>query len=121
MPVSKPTMAKRRWPSASMSATMSLDWAPRSSPLWGLSASPIPALIGRDDFEVMRQCGHHQPPLVPGLRPAMDQQEWTTLAANDGVKAHAIGVDVSARERVREPRRQIRCSEDGAWAGRDAS
>jgi hypothetical protein len=35
----------------------------------------------------------------------MDQQEWTALASNDGVKAHAIRVDVLARERVRETRR----------------
>ena len=87
----------------------------------GFVGQADPALIDRDDLEVTRQRRHHQPPLVPGLRPAMDQQEWTALASDDGVKAHAIRVDVAARERVRETRRQIRCSEDGAWAGGDAS
>jgi hypothetical protein len=35
----------------------------------------------------------------------MDEQEWTALAADDGVKAYAMRVDLAAREGVRETRR----------------
>src|SRR6266508_180297 len=42
MPVSKPTRAKRWWPSASISATRSPARVPASYPSWGLSDSPIP-------------------------------------------------------------------------------
>jgi hypothetical protein len=47
----------------------------------------------------------------------MHEQEWTPLASGDGVQAQSIYVDVPTGKRIRETRRQIRCSENRARAG----
>jgi hypothetical protein len=66
------------------------------------------ALVDRDDLEVAGQGGHDEAPGVPGLGPAVDQQQWRPLAADDRVHAQAVGMDVAAFERLGEPGRQVR-------------
>ena len=80
----------------------------------GLVGQADTALVDRDDLEVPGQRRHHQAPGVPGLGPAVDQQERRTLAADDGVQPQVAGVDVAARERVGEPGREVRRAGDGS-------
>ncbi len=90
----------------------------------GFVGQPDPALVDRDDLEVLGQRRHQQPPRVPGLGPAVHQQQRRPLAADDRVQAQLTGVDVLARERVREPRGEVRRAGDGegalrrGWPGR---
>ena len=79
-------------PSASISATRSPARVPVSYPPSGLPDSPRPALVGRDDLEVPGQRRHHQPPGVPGLGPAVHQQQWRAVAADDHVLAQLPGI-----------------------------
>jgi hypothetical protein len=66
----------------------------------GLVGHPDPALVDRDDLEVFGQGRHHQAPGVPGLRPAMHQQQRRPLAPGDRVQAQLAGVDPAAGEGV---------------------
>jgi len=49
---------------------------------------------------------------LPGLRPAVHQQQRRALAAGDRVLAQVPGVDVPAGERAGEPVRQVRRARD---------
>ena len=74
----------------------------------GLVGQADAALVDGDDREVLRQRRHHVAPGVPGLGPAMDQQQRRSLAADDGVQADVAGVDEAALEGVGEAGREIR-------------
>ena len=89
-------------------------------PVLGPAGQPAPALVGRDDLEVAGQPGHQQPPGVPGLGPAVHQQQRRALAAGDHVLAQPAGLDVPAGERAGEPVRQVRRPGDraGTFRGR---
>ena len=87
-------------------------------PVLGLVGQPDPALVDRDDLEVPGQRRHQQAPGVPGLGPAVHQQQRRPLASDDRVQAQLTGVDVPAGERVGEPRREVRRAGDGAGAFR---
>ena len=87
-----------------------------SYPSCGLVGQPDAALVDRDDLEVPGQRRHQQAPRVPGLRPAVDQQQRRAVTADDRVQAHVTGVDVPAGERVGEPGREVRRPGDGAGA-----
>ena len=79
----------------------------------GLVGQPDTALVDRDDLEVPGQRRHNQAPGVPGLWPAVHQQQRQPLASDDRVQAQLTGVDVAAAERVGEPRREVRRAGDG--------
>ena len=87
-----------------------------SYPSVGLVGQPDTALVDRDDLEVPGERRHQQAPGVPGLGPAVDQQQRRAVAADDRVQAHLTGVDVPAGERVGEPGGQVRRAGDGAGA-----
>jgi hypothetical protein len=87
-------------------------------PVLGLVGQPHAALVDRDDLEVPGQRRHQQAPGVPALGPAVHQQQRRPLAAGDRVQAQLTGVDLPARERVDEPRREVRRAGDGARAFR---
>jgi len=83
-------------------------------PVRRLAGQPATALVGRDHRELPGQRRHHQPPGVPGLRPAVHQQQRRPVAADDHVLDQAAGVDVLAGERLPEPGRQTQRPRD--WA-----
>jgi hypothetical protein len=85
----------------------------------GLAGQPGAALVGRDHEEVPGQGGHHQPPGVPGLRPAVHQQQRRAVAPGDHVLAQIARVDVPAGERAGEPGREVRRTRHRARAFRD--
>jgi hypothetical protein len=87
-------------------------------PARGFVGQPDTPLVDRDDLEVPGQRRHQQTPGVPGLGPAVHQQQRRPLASDDRVLAQLTGVDVPARERVGEPRREVRRAGDGAGAFR---
>ena len=87
-------------------------------PAHGLAGQPDPALVDRDDLEVPGQRGHQQAPGVPGLGPAVQQQQRRPVAADDRVLAPLTGVDIPAGEGVGEPCREVRRAGDGAGAFR---
>ena len=58
-------------------------------PVRGLVGQPDAALVDRDDLEVPGQRRHQQAPGVPGLGPAVHQQQRRAVAADDRVQAHA--------------------------------
>ena len=84
----------------------------------GPVGEPAAALVDGDDREVPRQRRHDEPPRVPGLGPAVDEQQRRTVAADDGVQAHVADLDVPALERVGEAGGEIRRAADGAGAFR---
>jgi hypothetical protein len=88
-------------------------------PARGLAGQPSATLVGRDDLEVAGQGGHHQAPGVPGLRPAVHQQQRRPATAGDHMLAQVPGVDVPAGERAGEPFREVRRPCDRAGAFRD--
>src|SRR5262249_20885429 len=59
---------------------------------------------------------HHQAPLIPSLRPAVNKKQGRAFAADDSVEAHAIGLHITARKHVAEARRQMRRARSGAGA-----
>jgi hypothetical protein len=81
--------------------------------------SRFPALVDRDDLEVPGQRRHQQTPGVPGLRPAVHQQQRRPVASDDRVLAQVTGLNVPAGERVGEPGWQVRRPGDrtGAFRG----
>jgi hypothetical protein len=83
-------------------------------PVLGLVGQPDTALVDCDDLEVPGQRRHQQAPGVPGLRPAVHQQQRRPLASDHRVQAQRVGVDVTAGERVGEPGREVRRAGDGA-------
>jgi hypothetical protein len=86
-----------------------------------LVGEPDAALVDCDDLEVPGQRRHDEAPVVPRPGPAVDQQQWWAVAADDRMQAHLTGVDVAAGERVGESRRQVWCPGDGAGAFRSGS
>ena len=64
--------------------------------------------------EVPGQRRHHQAPGVPGLGPAVDEQQRRSVAADHGVQADAAGVDEPAGEGVGEAGGQAGRSGDGS-------
>jgi hypothetical protein len=87
----------------------------------GFAGQPGAALVRRDHLEAAGQPGHHQPPGVPGLRPAVDEQQRRPVAAGDHVLAQVPGVDVPAGERAGESGRQVRRPGNRAGAFRGGS
>jgi hypothetical protein len=87
-------------------------------PILGLVREADAALVDSDDLEVVRERRHHESPVEPGLGPAVDQQQGRPLAADHGMQAQLVRVDVMAGERVGEPLRDLWHSGDGAWAFR---
>jgi hypothetical protein len=87
----------------------------------GLVGEPDAALVDRDDLEVAGQGRHEQAPGVPGLGPAVDQQQRRPLAPDDGVQAQLTGIDEAAGEGVGESFRQVRRPGNGAGALRRGS
>ena len=116
MPTSVPYRANRRWPSASISATMSLARVAVSYPSWGLPDSPMPRWSGATTEKSRARRRHDQAELVPELGPAVHQQQRRPVAAGDRVQAQLAGVDVPAGERVGEPVWEIRRPGDRAGA-----
>ena len=84
----------------------------------GFAGQPGAALVGRDDLEVPGQRRHQQAPGVPGLGPAVHQQQRGAVAAGDHVLAQVTGVYVPAGERAGEPFREVRRPRDRAGAFR---
>jgi hypothetical protein len=80
-------------------------------PALGFAGQPDTALVDRDDAEVPGQRRHQHPPRVPGLGPAVHQQQRRALTSGDRVQAQFTSVDVPAGERVGEPGRE-------AWRSR---
>jgi hypothetical protein len=77
------------------------------------------ALVDRDDLEVPRQRRHQHAPGVPGLGPAVNEQQRRAVTADDCVQANVTRVDVPAGERFGESRRQVRRPGDGSGPFRD--
>src|SRR5262249_7191042 len=65
-------------------------------PAFGYAGQADTPLVDRDDGEVPGQRRHQHAPGVPGLRPAMHQQQRRAAAPSDRVQAHLAGVDVPA-------------------------
>ena len=87
-------------------------------PVLRLVRQPDTALVDRDDGEVPGQRRHQHPPGVPGLGPAVHQQQRRAVAAGDRVQAQVTSVDVAAGERAGEPGREVRRPGDRAGAFR---
>jgi len=81
-------------------------------PVRGLVGQADTALVDGDDLEVPGQRRHQQAPGVPGLWPAVHQQQRWTVSADYRVQAQLTGVDIPAGECVGEPGRQVRCAGD---------
>ena len=77
-------------------------------PAGGFAGQPDAALVDRDDGEVPGQRRHQHPPRVPGLGPAVHQQQRRALAPGDRVQANLTGVNVPACERAGEPGWEVR-------------
>ena len=71
-------------------------------------------LVDRNDLEVAGKRRHQHAPGIPGLRPAVHQQQRRAVAADNGMQAHLTGVDVAAAERVGEAGWEVRRARDGA-------
>jgi hypothetical protein len=74
----------------------------------GLVGQPDAALVDRNHLEVPGQGRHEHPPGVPGLRPAVDQQQRRPVTADHDVQAQRPDVDIPAGEGVGEPFREVR-------------
>src|SRR4029453_5871439 len=81
----------------------------------GLVGQPDPALVDRNPLEGAGQGRNANPPGVPGLGPAMDQQR-RSVTADDRVQAQLAGVDIAAGEGVGEPGRGVRRPPERAGA-----
>jgi hypothetical protein len=77
-------------------------------PALGFAGQSDTALVDRDDGEVPGQRRHQHPPGIPGLGPAVHQQQRRALTSGDRVQAQFTGVDVPAGERAGEPGRKVR-------------
>jgi hypothetical protein len=82
----------------------------------GLVGQPDAALVDRNHLEVPGQGRHEHPPGVPGLRPAVDQQQRRPVTADHDVQAQRPDVDIPAGEGVGEPFREVRRPRDRAGA-----
>ena len=69
-------------------------------------------------WKLSGQRRHHQTPGVPGLGPAVHQQQRRAVAADHGVQAHVTGVDVATGEGVGEAGRKVGCAGDGSGSVR---
>jgi hypothetical protein len=87
----------------------------------GFVAGTHAAQVGGDDGEVLGEGGHDQPPAVPELGPAGQEQQRRPVAAADGVQGRSAGFDGVAGERVGEPAGQVRHVGDGEGHGRSSS
>jgi hypothetical protein len=90
---------------------------------WAARGEPIPCVltmigVDRDDGEVAGQRRQKHAPRVPGLRPAVDQQQRRAVAADDGVQPQPTDVDEAAGEGVGEACGQVGRAGDGPGARR---
>ena len=64
-------------------------------PAGGLVGEADASLVDRDHLELPRERRHHMAPRVPGLGPAVHEQQRRTVTADHRVQGHLTGVDAA--------------------------